>query len=412
MAPLAVTNARIVNAGQPATEPTTILIGDDGIISDVAAVDIPLGAKVVDANGKTVLPGLIDAHIHVYATSMIMNEINLAPLSYVALKSTQRLGGALRRGFTTLRDVAGGDIGLARAIKEGIFVSPRLLYTGPAISQTGGHGDGRNPNYTQDPDCGCLAMTVIVDGADAVRAKVRDLFRTGASCIKLMVSGGVASPTDPIMVPQFTPEEIRAATYEANRRGSHVAAHAYPPEAIKLAVENGVRTVEHGNLIDADACKAIVANGAYLVPTLVTYDAMDRRGDEIRLPPESAVKNKQVLAAGKEAVALARANGVKIGWGSDLMGDIEEEQLAGLRLQCEIEGIERVIESATVVNAELIQRPDRGVVAPGKLGDLLILEGDVLAEPSLLWDETKPRTVILGGRVVSDAPARPAATVE
>ncbi|MDR0415993.1 MAG: amidohydrolase family protein [Propionibacteriaceae bacterium] len=401
---LFIANARIVTAGRPAGEPTTVLVGDDGLIAGLGVEPVE-GAVVIDADGGSVLPGLIDAHLHIYATSMIMDEINRAPLSYIALKASQRLARAQRRGFTTLRDVGGGDIGLARAINEGVIPSPRLLYTGPALSQTGGHGDGRNPNYEMHPDCGCAALTVIVDGADAIRRQVREQFRRGASAIKLMVSGGVASPTDPIMVPQYTPEEIRAATYEANRRGSHVAAHAYPPEAIKLAVENGVRTIEHANLIDADAAAAVAAAGSYIVPTLVTYDAMDRRGDEVRLTPESAVKNAMVLEAGKEAIRIARAAGAKIGWGSDLMGDLEDEQLAGLRLQCEVEGIERTIESATAVNAELIQRPELGRIEPGCPGDLLILAGDVLADPTLLWDEAKPRTVIQAGRVVSAAPA-------
>ncbi|MDR3070272.1 MAG: amidohydrolase family protein [Propionibacteriaceae bacterium] len=406
MSLLAVTNARVVNGITPPGEPRTILVGADGLIANTdAGSDIPASAVVVDAAGRSVLPGLIDAHIHIYAMSMIMDEINRAPLSYIALKGSQRLAGALRRGFTTLRDVAGGDIGLDRAIKEGVIPSPRLLYTGPAISQTGGHGDGRNPHYEMHPDCGCLAMSVICDGADAIRAKVRDLLRTGSCGIKLMVSGGVASPTDPIMVTQLSPEEIQAATYEANRRGAHVAAHAYPPEAIKLAVENGVRTIEHANLIDVEAAKAVAAAGAYIIPTLVTYDAMNRRGDEVRLTPESAAKNTVVLEAGKEAIRIARAAGCKIGWGSDLMGDLEDEELAGLRLQAEVEGIERTIEAATATNAEAIQRPDLGKIEVGRVGDLLILDGDVLADPALLWDETKTRTVIQGGKVVSCAPA-------
>jgi imidazolonepropionase-like amidohydrolase len=246
----------------------------------------------------------------------------------------------------------------------------------------------------------------VVDGVDAIRAQVRDHLRQGTCGIKLMVSGGVASPTDPIMVPQYTAEEIRAATFEANRRGAHVAAHAYPPEAIVLAVTNGVRTIEHANLIDAATAKVMAEAGAYMVPTLVTYDAMERRGHEVRIPPESAAKNVQVLSAGKEAVKIARANGVKIGWGSDLMGDLEDEQLAGLRLQCEIEGIERTIEAVTRTNADLIQRPDLGRVEVGKVGDLLMLDGDVLADPALLWEETRDRTVIQGGQVVSSGPAR------
>ncbi|MDR1238350.1 MAG: amidohydrolase family protein, partial [Propionibacteriaceae bacterium] len=199
-------NARIVTAGVAPGEPTTIAIDDAGLISGIGVTPDDAD-KVIDAEGRSVLPGLIDAHIHVYATSMILDEINRAPLSYVALKASQRLARAQRRGFTTLRDVGGGDIGLARAIKEGVIPAPRLLYTGPAISQTGGHGDGRNPYYEMHPDCGCAAMTVIVDGVDAIRHQVREHMRLGVSAIKLMVSGGVASPTDPIMVPQYTAEE-------------------------------------------------------------------------------------------------------------------------------------------------------------------------------------------------------------
>jgi imidazolonepropionase-like amidohydrolase len=252
-------------------------------------------------------------------------------------------------------------------------------------------------------DCGCGALSVICDGPDAIRAQVRELLRTGSCGVKLMVSGGVASPTDPIMVPQLSPEEIRAATYEANRRGKHVAAHAYPPEAIKLAAENGVRTIEHANLIDAEAAKAVAAAGSFIIPTLVTYDAMDRRGAEVGLSSDGAAKNTLVFESGKEAIRIARAAGCAIGWGSDLMGDLEDEQLAGLRLQAEVEGIERTIEAATATNAEAIQRPDLGKIQVGLAGDLLILDGDVLADPTLLWDASRARVVIQGGKVVSPA---------
>jgi imidazolonepropionase-like amidohydrolase len=353
------------------------------------------GARVLDARGGTVLPGLIDAHCHAYGIDLDMLGIESRPLSYVALKGAQRLAGALSRGFTTVRDPAGGDAGLARAIDEGLIRAPRYLYTGPALSQTGGHGDARG---TDSEVCGCFAHSFeVVDGVDALRRAVRERFRRGAHAIKVMASGGVVSLTDPIRVPQYSPEEIRAVTEEATRRGSYVAAHAYSPEAIRHAVDNGVRSIEHGNLLDEPTARLLAERGAFLVPTLVTYDAMDRRGPEIGLNSVSQAKNREVLAQGRQAVELARAAGVRIGFGTDLMGVLEDEQSMGLRIQSEVDGVLNLLRSATSVNADLLNRPDLGRVESGCVADLLIVSGDPFHEPELLWGAPERRTVIQGG---------------
>lgn len=270
----------------------------------VAAGGTPEPAdRVLDARGRTVLPGLIDAHCHAYGIDLDLLKLESAPLSYVALVAARRLAGALARGFTTVRDPSGGDAGLARAITEGLLPSPRYLWTGPALSQTGGHGDVR----AADSDlCGCSSHSVeVVDGVDPLRRAVRDRFRRGAHAIKVMASGGVVSLTDPIRIPQYSADEIRAVTEEATRRGSYVAAHAYSPEAIRHAIDNGVRSVEHGNLLDAETAEAMAAAGAFLVPTLAAYDAMDRRGAELGMAPVSREKNREVLEAGRSAVELA-----------------------------------------------------------------------------------------------------------
>jgi imidazolonepropionase-like amidohydrolase len=296
--------------------------------------------RVIDARDRTVLPGLIDAHFHAYGISLDMLGIEGSPLSYVTLAGARRLAATLRRGFTTVRDVAGGDAGLAKAITEGLIPSPRYLYTGAALSQTGGHGDSRGVDMDV---CGCQAhMTEVVDGVDAVRVAVRDRFRRGAHAIKMMTSGGVMSLADPIRVPQYSAEEIRVATDEAGRRGSYVAAHAYSPEAIRHSVRNGVRSIEHGNLMDAETAALMAEHGAFLVPTLATYDAMARRGKEVGLAPVSAEKNLEVLDAGAKAVGLARAAGVRVGFGTDLMGGLEDEQLHGVRLQVEARADEQL----------------------------------------------------------------------
>jgi imidazolonepropionase-like amidohydrolase len=369
----------------------------DGEIVSVGGVPRPAD-RVVDARGRTVLPGLIDAHCHAYGISLEMFAIETRPLSYVALAASRRLAAALARGFTTIRDPAGGDAGLARAITEGLLPSPRYLWTGAALSQTGGHGEVRGP----DTDfCGCHAHTVeVVDGVDPLRRAVRDRFRRGAHAIKVMASGGVVSLTDPIRIPQYSAEELRAVSEEATRRGSYVAAHAYSPEAIRHAVDNGVRSIEHGNLLDADTAKVMAAAGAFLVPTLGTYEAMERRGGELGMADVSRAKNREVLDAGRSAVELARAAGVRVGFGTDLMGVLEDEQLAGLRVQVEVDGPLLALQSATSVNADLLGRPDLGRVQAGAAADLLIVDGNPLENPAVLWGAPAGRTVVQAGTVL------------
>ncbi|MCU1605072.1 MAG: amidohydrolase [Modestobacter sp.] len=370
----------------------------DGQITAVGGAPQPAD-RVLDARGRTVLPGLIDAHCHAYGISLDMFAIETRPLSYIALAASRRLAAALGRGFTTVRDPSGGDAGLARAIAEGLLPSPRYLWTGAALSQTGGHGELRGP----DTDfCGCHAHTIeVVDGVDPLRVAVRDRFRRGAHAIKIMASGGVVSLTDPIRIPQYSAEEVRAVTEEANRRGSYVAAHAYSPEAIRHAVDNGVRSIEHGNLLDADTAAAMAAADAFLVPTLGTYDAMERRGAELGMAAVSRQKNREVLDAGRRAVELARAAGVRVGFGTDLMGVLEDEQLNGLRMQVEVDGPLLALRSATSVNADLLRRPDLGRVQDGCAADLLIVDGNPLEDPSVLWGPPSGRTVVQGGTVLT-----------
>jgi imidazolonepropionase-like amidohydrolase len=390
-ADLTVTNARILDGIADWPLDGSIRI-EAGRIVEIGPGVIP-GDHVMDARGGSVLPGLIDAHCHAFAT--YLTGSGGIPMTYVGLMGARRLTAALRRGFTTVRDPAGGDPAFARAAGEGLFPAPRYLYTGAPMSQTGGHGDPRPPESSA-----CVHDAHIVDGVDDLRRATRDRFRQGAHAIKIMTSGGVISPSDPIAIPQYSAEEIRAVVDEARRRHSYVIAHSYSAEAVQHSVINGVRSIEHGNLIDAETVTIMADHNAFLVPTLIAYDAISRRAAGLGLPPVSVQKNNEVLASGQQAVALARDGGVRIGFGSDLMGELEDEQLGGLRLQSEVLGVVETIRCATATNADLIQRDDLGRLVPGAVGDLLILDGDVLADPAALWDDHRPRTVVRAGQIV------------
>lgn len=363
-----------------------------------AMVDDP-GAAVVDAGGNVAIPGMIDAHFHALGIALDVQAIESSPTSYIAIRATGRLSAVLARGFTTVRDVAGGDAGLARAVDEGRFASPRYLYTGPALSQTGGHGDPHPGDAHLEVGCG--HMTEVVDGVDALRVAARQRLRGGAHAIKVMASGGVISPTDPIRNPQFSAEEITAVVDEATRRGTYVAAHAYSPEAITHAVVNGVRSIEHGNLLDAATAELMAAHGAMLVPTLVTYDAIDRHGEELGMSTTARAKNREVLAAGQRAIEIASEAGITIGFGTDLMGDLEHQQLRGLALQIEAQGVLATLRAATSGNASVLQRDDVGHIRPQAHADLVILDGDPFTTPEVLWSPR--RTVIQAGRIVHQA---------
>ena len=368
----------------------------DGIVEAITDAGDTDGRPVLDARERVVIPGLVDAHFHAYGIGLDMLVMEATPLSYVTAKAAKRLGGALRRGFTTVRDVAGGDIGLQRAIDEGLIAGPRYLFTGPALSQTGGHGDPRPGDLAVDT-C-CHHTSEVVDGVEPLRVAVRERFRTGAHAIKIMTSGGVISLTDPLRIPQYSPEEVRAVCDEAIRRGSYVAAHAYSPEAIVHSVANGVRSIEHGNLLDAATAQVMARSGALLVPTLATYDAMDRRVDEIGLTPVQKAKNLEVLDHGKRAIAIAAEEGVTIGFGTDLMGDLEDDQLQGLRLQHEVMGTTGVLRAATRGNAELIGDDRVGRIGEGSFADMVVLARDPFSEPEALWDPAEDaRDVVIDG---------------
>lgn len=393
----------VIDASRPAGARATIEIRGP-LIHDVRAPGAPApdDAVVVDGRGRSVTPGLIDAHFHAYASEFDVFGIDASPTSFVALQAGRKLRDALHRGFTTVRDVAGGDSGLRRAIERGVFDAPDYLYTGPALSQTGGHGDNHHPGV--DACAEHHHMGVVVDGPVEVRRAVRAHLRDGAHAIKVMASGGVASHSDPVHVSQFSLEELRAAVDEATRFGTYVTAHAYTSDAVQRAIDCGIACIEHGNLIDADTIDRMAATGTALVPTLIAYEAMDRRGAGVGMSEENRRKNAVVLEKGRAATRLAAARGVRVGFGTDLMGDLDDEQLGGLRIHVEVLGVEKAILSATSVNAQILGLDDRGRVEPGLRADLVMYDGDVRESPEAMWTEEADRMVLLAGRDVRGTP--------
>ncbi|MHA7681854.1 metal-dependent hydrolase family protein [Cupriavidus sp. PET2-C1] len=369
-------------------------------IADVSATPIHApAAHVIDLAGKTVMPGLIDCHVHVLASLANLGLNVVQPNVLVALRAVPIMKAMLERGFTTVRDAGGADWGLSQAIETGLVPGPRIFPSGKALSQTGGHGDFRPRADVLEP-CSCAfragAIARVADGVDAVRLAVREEIQKGATQIKIMASGGVASPTDPIGNTQYSEDEIRAIVAEAEAAQTYVMAHAYTGRAIARAVRCGVRTIEHGNLVDRAAARVMREHGAFVVPTLVTYEALARDGARLGLPAESVAKIETVRQAGRDSLAIYAEAGVPMGFGSDLLGEMHQDQSDEFRIRAALLGNLEAIRSATSIAAAILQREgELGTVRAGALADLIAVDGNPLADISVLCGQGEHLALVM-----------------
>jgi imidazolonepropionase-like amidohydrolase len=358
-------------------------------------------ATVIDVGGRTVMPGLIDAHIHVYLSEVNLQLLDAIPLTLMAGRAATLMRAMIDRGFTTVRDTGGADWGIKEAVEKGDIPAPRLFIAGQAIGPTGGHSDPRRRTDfgARCHCCNAMAYTMNVsDGVSAVKKSVREQMRLGADHIKIMMSGGVASPYDPLDSMQFSVDEVKAAVEEAKAFGRYVCAHAYTPEAITRAAQCGVRAIEHGNLIDEASAKLMAENNMVLTANLVAYYAMKERAAEFGMTGDMLAKNDLVIDGGLRSLEICKRAGVPVAYGSDLLGQLQVDQSREFLLRSEVLSPIEIIRSATTVGAHLLRMEGKlGTLRAGAFADIILVDGDPLKDLGLFQNQGAALSAIMKG---------------
>ncbi len=358
-------------------------------------------ADVIDCGGRTLMPGLIDSHVHVFLSEVYIRTMESMPLTLMTARAVRLMKGMLDRGFTSVRDTGGADWGIKEAVEKGDVAGPRLFIAGAAIGPTGGHSDPRRRTDfgARCHCCNAMAYTMNVsDGVSSVRKSVREQMRLGADHIKIMMSGGVASPYDPLDSMQFSVDEVKAAVEEAKAFGRYVCAHAYTPEAITRAAQCGVRAIEHGNLIDDASAKLMAENNMFLTANLVAYYAMKERASEFGMTGDMLAKNDLVIDGGLRSLEICKRAGVPVAYGSDLLGQLQSEQSREFLLRREVLSPLEIIRSATTVGAQILRMEGKlGTVQTGAFADLILVDGDPLKDLALFQEQGKHLAAIMKG---------------
>ena len=390
------------------TENGSVFIEAD-TIREVAPMDIKTPADLaIDCKRGFLMPGLIDLHFHVYSVTFDLRKLDQMPPAILTLHAAKHLEASLLRGFTSVRDPGGAEYSLHLAIEQGLINGPRLFFGGKALSQTGGHGDTRLPY--EDSICGCASSSILctrVDGVDAVRKVAREELRKGAHHVKVHVSGGVGSKSDPLWMNQFTDAELVAVVEEAGSRRKYVAAHCHTDEGARRCVRAGVRSIEHGTHIEPETAALIAASGnTYVVPTFAVIHQILEHGSDTGLSQESVAKSAGLLEQMSRSLGTCRHAGVGIGLGTDIFGT-QYHPLQSREFSYR-SGLERSIDtlrSATSVNAEIMQQSHQlGRIAPGYKADVILVSGNPLLDISIFErHETHMPLIVKNGTIVKNA---------
>jgi imidazolonepropionase-like amidohydrolase len=371
----------------------------------IIAVDrdgtLPTGAEVIDASHLTVMPGMIDCHVHLASSTWGIQERLLTPYSLLVAHALNNARITLEAGFTSVRDAAGTPCGVKMAIDQGLFPGPRMRIAVSALSQTGGHGDSTMPNGANIRTSSELPLTV-VDGVEDVRRAAREVLRAGADQIKVHTSGGVMSPNDEPGATGFSPDEIAAIVYEARASGKTVMAHAQATQGIKNAVLGGIDSIEHGFYLDEEVIDVMKQRGTFFVPTLVAPLWVMRRAekDPASVPPYALRKAREVAGDHERSFRLAVERGVRIAMGTDTgvgphgtnAEELERMVAGGMTpMQAIVATTQTAAECARLSHLT-------GTLVPGKRADLLGIDGDPLADISVLQNQEQLPLIMRDGR--------------
>ncbi|MCF1741857.1 metal-dependent hydrolase family protein [Paradevosia shaoguanensis] len=396
------TGGRVLDAEAGVLREGLDVLIQDGTIRAVGQ-NLSADAEKIDLKGKTLMPGLIDCHVHVVAETLNLWANIIAPTSLAALRSARVMEEALQRGFTTLRDLGGADIGLVHGVDEGLIDGPRLVICGKGLTTTGGHADLR-PRTDDRPTMmheRLGSMGYIVDGVDDCRKVAREMIKGGAKFIKIMANGGVSSPNDPIESIQFSRDEILAIVEEAENAGIYVSAHVYTDAAIRRCAELGVHSLEHCNLITPETAKIAADKGCIAVPTLVAYEALHLEGKRFGFGETEFAKIDTVRQGGLRSLEIMRDAGLPMAFGSDSLGELRSYHCMEFELLAKVLTPAEIIRSATTIGGQLCQMEGKiGVIAEGAHADLVVVDGNPLEDITRLMSDGAHLPVIMrGGQV-------------
>jgi len=412
MNPLLFTNARVFDGSSADCAEGMHVLVADGEIQEVSTQRPKAeNARVIDVGGRTLMPGLIDCHIHAFFSDVRVDRVEALGEAYRTAHAVRMLQFALQCGFTTVRDIGGGSYSLWKALADRLVEGPRFFYSGKVMTMTGGHADMRQieepPRY--QGVCACAPAvfgwaSVNADGVAEVIKATREELRQGAHCIKLMGSGGVASPTDPIWMNQYREDEIRAIVNECVERRTYASAHCHPASAVRRCVEYGVRCIEHATLIDDETARFVAAQGAYVVPTMIIIEQLVQMGRKLGFAPQSQEKAEYAWKQAISGLDVMRRAGVKMCYGTDLLGGLYVEQCREFALRKEVFTPLEMLRQATSIGAEMMMQGGKlGCIAPGAHADLIVVDGDPLADISLLEQRgAKLPVIVRAGEVVKN----------